>query len=91
MKTKKQIAQILLECAQALLDEDEPKSKTKEGAVEEEKSPGTWSPSSKARGRIPRFVLKETGLKSKHQILMTYGPDAVFIEGGPLPKKIGEE
>lgn len=101
MKSNREIAQILLQCAQALLEGEkveEPKKAKKAPDVDpeepaEELTPEgkkMWTPRTRAKGRTPNFVLEMTGLKNKHEVVMAYGPTAVFVEGEPLPKKIGD-
>jgi hypothetical protein len=44
-----------------------------------------WTADRRAR-RVPTFVIEQTGLKTKKQIVAKYGDDAVFEKGKPLPK-----
>ncbi len=44
-----------------------------------------WVADRRAR-RVPTFVIDATGLKTKKQIVATFGKDAKFEKGKPLPK-----
>jgi hypothetical protein len=48
--------------------------------------PKTWTVSNKG-GRIPAFVVEQTGLKFKRHIALAYGPGTTFTEGGPVPPR----
>ena len=43
-----------------------------------------WSPNKQAR-RVPLFVIKATGIKTKQGVLKRWDADAVFLAGKPLP------
>jgi len=45
-----------------------------------------WVADRRAR-RVPNFVIDQTGLKTKKQIVARYGADAAFEKGKPLPPK----
>ncbi len=44
-----------------------------------------WAADRRAR-RVPTFVIDQTGLKTKKQIVAKYGEGVVFEKGKPLPK-----
>jgi hypothetical protein len=44
-----------------------------------------WAADRRAR-RVPNFVIEQTGLKTKKQIVAKFGDAAVFEKGKPLPK-----
>ncbi len=44
-----------------------------------------WAADRRAR-RVPIFVIDQTGLKTKKQIVAKYGEGVVFEKGKPLPK-----
>jgi hypothetical protein len=44
-----------------------------------------WTADRRAR-RVPTFVIEQTGLKTKKQIVAKFGEDAVFEKGKALPK-----
>ena len=46
----------------------------------------TWSTSIK-QGRVPVWVSAVTGTKDHKVLEMTFGPNATFTEGSPLPQK----
>jgi hypothetical protein len=43
-----------------------------------------WTADRRAR-RVPTFVIKATGLKTKQKIVARYGDGVTFLAGGPLP------
>jgi hypothetical protein len=43
-----------------------------------------WSPNKRAR-RVPLFVIKATGIKTKQGVLKRWDANAVFLAGKPLP------
>ncbi len=44
-----------------------------------------WAADRRAR-RVPNFVIEQTGLKTKRQIVAKYGEGVVFEKGKPAPK-----
>jgi len=44
-----------------------------------------WVADRRAR-RVPNFVIEQTGLKTKKQIVAKFGDGATFEKGKPLPK-----
>ena len=44
-----------------------------------------WVADRRAR-RVPNFVIEQTGLKTKKQIVARYGDNATFEKGKPAPK-----
>ena len=44
-----------------------------------------WVADRRAR-RVPNFVIEQTGLKTKKQIVAKFGDNATFEKGKPLPK-----
>jgi hypothetical protein len=44
-----------------------------------------WAADRRAR-RVPTFVIEQTGLKTKKQIVAKFGDGAVFEKGKPAPK-----
>ena len=44
-----------------------------------------WEADRRAR-RVPTFVIEQTGLKTKKQIVAKFGADATFEKGKALPK-----
>jgi len=44
-----------------------------------------WVADRRAR-RVPNFVIEQTGLKTKKQIVAKFGENASFEKGKPLPK-----
>jgi hypothetical protein len=44
-----------------------------------------WTADRRAR-RVPNFVIEDTGLKTKKQIVAKFGENAVFEKGKALPK-----
>ncbi|HVP65883.1 MAG TPA: hypothetical protein VMT17_01340 [Anaeromyxobacteraceae bacterium] len=44
-----------------------------------------WAADRRAR-RVPNFVIEQTGLKTKKQIVAKFGDGATFEKGKPLPK-----
>jgi hypothetical protein len=44
-----------------------------------------WAADRRAR-RVPNFVIDQTGLKTKKQIVARYGDGVVFEKGKPAPK-----
>ncbi len=44
-----------------------------------------WAADRRAR-RVPNFVIEQTGLKTKKQIVAKYGDGVVFEKGKPAPK-----
>ncbi len=44
-----------------------------------------WVADRRAR-RVPNFVIEQTGLKTKKQIVAKFGDNAVFEKGKPAPK-----
>ncbi|HET6439548.1 MAG TPA: hypothetical protein VFG59_15895 [Anaeromyxobacter sp.] len=47
-----------------------------------------WAADRRAR-RVPTFVIEQTGLKTKKQIVAKYGDNAVFEKGKAAPKAHG--
>jgi hypothetical protein len=43
-----------------------------------------WTPGKRAR-RVPLFVIKATGIKTKQGVLKRWDASAVFLAGKPLP------
>lgn len=46
-----------------------------------------WVADRRAR-RVPNFVIEQTGLSTKKQIVARFGEDATFEKGKPLPPKL---
>jgi len=44
-----------------------------------------WTADRRAR-RVPTFVIEQTGLKTKKQVVAKFGDSAVFEKGKPAPK-----
>jgi len=44
-----------------------------------------WVADRRAR-RVPNFVIEQTGMKTKKQIVAKFGENAAFEKGKPLPK-----
>ena len=44
-----------------------------------------WVADRRAR-RVPNFVIEQTGLKTKKQIIAKFGDNAAFEKGKPAPK-----
>ena len=44
-----------------------------------------WVADRRAR-RVPNFVIEQTGLKTKKQIVQKFGDNATFEKGKPVPK-----
>ncbi len=44
-----------------------------------------WVADRRAR-RVPNFVIEQTGLKTKKQIVLKFGDNATFEKGKPVPK-----
>ena len=47
-----------------------------------------WAAVRGKKGRIPRFVQDQTGLKTKYEVVSAYGLGAVFVAGEAPPSKI---
>jgi hypothetical protein len=45
-----------------------------------------WVADNRAR-RVPTFVIEQTGLATKKEIVAKFGPGVVFEKGKPLPAK----
>ena len=85
---RKEVVAQLREALLAVLDGAEPGKRKRKGKRKASSGPVTsWVADDKAK-RVPNFVIKATGLKTKQAVVNKYGPNAKFTDGKPLPPEL---
>lgn len=79
--TDKELAMLMMKVASELLERD---GKSKSEHEEPVKDAEIWTIHS-SKGPVPKWVLSETGLKTKIEIKGRYGTTATFVKGKKLP------
>lgn len=85
---RKEVVAQLREALLAVLDGAEPGKRKRKGKRKASSGPVTsWVADDKAK-RVPNFVIKATGLKTKQAVVAKFGPNAKFSAGKPLPPEL---